>query len=179
MGEEGTKSSTGVEGLDDILRGGLLRGHVFRLEGAPGAGKTTPALKFLLQGAAAREQCLYVTLSESDRELRAGAASHGWTFDDNVTVFELVPPESVLDGAQQQSLVYSSDLELGETTHPIIEVFERVQPARVVIDSLSEIRLLAQSSLRHHQGGRALQRDLRLRHRGDQQEPDHRNQHRE
>ncbi|MET1112780.1 MAG: ATPase domain-containing protein, partial [Allosphingosinicella sp.] len=90
----------------------------------------------------------YITLSETEDELRVGAASHGWTLD-GIEVFELVPPESLLDDEQQQSLLYSSDLELGETTKRIFEVVERVQPKRVVLDSLSEIRLLAQSSLRY------------------------------
>ena len=143
------KARTGVPGLDDILAGGLREGHVFLLEGSPGTGKTTIALRFLIEGAAVGERGLYITLSETDRELREGARSHGWVLDDNIDVFELVPPESLLDADEQQSLLYSSDLELGETTKQIFEVFERVKPARVVLDSLSEIRLLAQSSLRY------------------------------
>ncbi len=143
------KAQTGVEGLDDILSGGLSRGHVFLLEGAPGSGKTTIALQFLLEGAAIGERCLYITLSETDEELRDSALSHGKDIGDQIEIFELVPPESLLDAEQQQSLLYSSDLELGETTKLIFEVFERLKPHRVVIDSLSEIRLLAQSSLRY------------------------------
>ena len=143
------KARTGVPGLDDILAGGLTPGHLFLLEGNPGTGKTTIALRFLLEGAEAGEKGLYITLSETEGELRAGAASHGWDIGEGVGVFELVPPESLLDAAQQQSLLYSSDLELGEATRQIFEVFERVRPARVVLDSLSEIRLLAQSSLRY------------------------------
>jgi circadian clock protein KaiC len=92
---------TGVPGLDVILAGGLSAGHVFLLEGSPGTGKTTIALRFLLEGAAAGERGLYITLSESDRELRAGAASHGWTIDEKIDVFELVPPESLIDSDQQ------------------------------------------------------------------------------
>lgn len=144
-----TKARTGVPGLDDILVGGLAEGHLFLLEGTPGTGKTTIALRFLLEGSAEGEKGLYITLSETDRELRSGAASHGWTIDDKIEVFELVPPESLLDASQQQSLLYSSDLELGEATRQIFETFERVRPSRVVLDSLSEIRLLAQSSLRY------------------------------
>ncbi|MBC9206153.1 AAA family ATPase [Roseomonas aerophila] len=143
------KARTGVPGLDDILVGGLAQGHLFLLEGTPGTGKTTIALRFLLEGSAAGEKGLYITLSETDRELRSGAASHGWTLDESIEVFELVPPESLLDASQQQSLLYSSDLELGEATRQIFEMFERVRPSRVVLDSLSEIRLLAQSSLRY------------------------------
>jgi circadian clock protein KaiC len=144
-----TKAATGVPGLDDILCGGLTEGHVFLLEGSPGTGKTTTALKFLLEGAAKGEQGLYVTLSETEAELRAGAASHGWDLGDSIKVFELVPPESLLDPDQQQSLLYSSDLELGETTRLLFEEINKVKPVRIVIDSLSEIRLLAQNSLRY------------------------------
>jgi circadian clock protein KaiC len=143
------KAKTGVEGLDDILLGGLSRRHVFLLEGAPGSGKTTIALQFLLEGASIGERCLYITLSETEEELRDSALSHGKVIGDEIEIFELVPPESLLDAEQQQSLLYSSDLELGETTKLIFEAFERVKPHRVVIDSLSEIRLLAQSSLRY------------------------------
>ncbi len=144
-----TKARTGVSGLDTILAGGLSPGHVFLLEGNPGAGKTTIALQFLIEGARLGERGLYITLSETDDELRAGAASHGMVLDDNIEVFEVVPPESLLDADQQQSLLYSSDLELGETTREIFATFERIKPKRVVLDSLSEIRLLAQSSLRY------------------------------
>ncbi|MBZ7927505.1 AAA family ATPase (plasmid) [Ensifer adhaerens] len=142
-------AKTGVEGLDDILSGGLSRRHVFLLEGAPGTGKTTVALQFLQEGALLGEKCLYITLSETEEELRDSALSHGMEIHDNIKIFELVPPESLLNEEQQQSLLYSSDLELGETTKMIFEAFERVQPSRVVLDSLSEIRLLAQSSLRY------------------------------
>ncbi|KAA3515842.1 MULTISPECIES: ATPase domain-containing protein [Agrobacterium] len=149
MRDINSKAMTGVEGLDDILSGGLSRRHVFLLEGSPGTGKTTISLQFLIEGAVNGERCLYVSLSESESELRDSAASHNMTLNDNIEIFELVPPESLLDADQQQSLLYSSDLELGETTKLIFSAFERVKPDRVVIDSLSEIRLLAQSSLRY------------------------------
>ncbi len=143
------KAKTGVEGLDDVLVGGLRRGRVYLVEGSPGTGKTTIATKFLLTGAAEGERGLYITLSETEEELRETAVSHGWKFEPPNDVFELVPPESLLDEDQQQSLLYSSDLELGETTKRIFEAIERVNPSRIVLDSLSEIRLLAQSSLRY------------------------------
>jgi circadian clock protein KaiC len=144
-----SKAKTGVSGLDDILSGGLSRGNVFLLEGEPGAGKTTVALQFLLEGAKAGEKSLYITLSETEEELRQCASSHGWTLGSEISVFELIPPESLLNAEQQQSLLYSSDLELGETTKQIFDAVERIKPTRVVLDSLSEIRLLAQSSLRY------------------------------
>ncbi|MBR1188755.1 AAA family ATPase [Bradyrhizobium sp. AUGA SZCCT0240] len=143
------KARTGIWGLDDILAGGFSRGHLFLVEGAPGTGKTTIALQFLREGAKSGEKTLYITLSETERELRDGAASHGWTLDQGIAIYELLPPESLLDSEQQQSLLYSSDLELGETTKQIFEAVERHKPSRVVLDSLSEIRLLAQNSLRY------------------------------
>ena len=142
------KARLGVGGLDDITAGGLARGRLFLLEGSPGTGKTTIATKFLLAGAEAGEKGLYITLSETEDELRDGARSHGWSLD-QLEIFELIPPENLLDEDQQQSLLYSSDLELGETTKRILEAVERLKPSRIVLDSLSEIRLLAQSSLRY------------------------------
>lgn len=141
-------AATGIEGLDDVLRGGFTRGCTFLMEGSPGTGKTTIALQVLLEGVRTGDRGLYVTLSETEEELRAAAASHGWQLDD-IDVFELVPPESLLDENQQQSLLYSADLELGETTRRIFEAVERARPDLVVLDSLSEIRLLAQGSLRY------------------------------
>lgn len=148
MQDNQLSAATSIAGLDDILGGGLSRGRVFLLEGSPGTGKTTIAMQFLISGAAAGEKTLYITLSETEDELRDSAGSHGWSLE-GIQVFELVPPENLLDEQQQQSLLYSSDLELGETTRRIFEAFERCTPDRVVLDSLSEIRLLAQSSLRY------------------------------
>jgi circadian clock protein KaiC len=145
----GQDAKSGIWGLDEVLAGGFSRGHLFLVEGEPGSGKTTAALRFLMEGAQLGEQCLYITLSETADELRQTASSHGWTLDQQIEVYELIPPESLLDSDQQQSLLYSSDLELGETTKKIFEAVERVKPHRVVLDSLSEIRLLAQSSLRY------------------------------
>lgn len=144
-----SKAKTGIDGLDDVLAGGLSAGNVFLLEGEPGAGKTTAGLQFLLAGAAAGERGLYITLSETERELRASAASHGWELDHLIKICEVLPPDSLIEGENRQSLLYASDLELGETTTKIFETVEREKPVRLVLDSLSEIRLLAQSSLRY------------------------------
>ena len=145
--EENIRS--GIPGLDDVLAGGLAKGRVFLVEGDPGTGKTTIALSFVLEGARRGERCLYVSLAETEQELRMSAASHGWTLGDMIEVFELGPTQRELDLDQEQSLLYASDLELGETTKLLLEAFERVKPTRLVIDSLSEIRLLAQNSLRY------------------------------
>lgn len=142
------KAATGVAGLDDITSGGFARGRLFLLEGCPGTGKTSIATQFMLEGAARGERGLYVTLSETEEELRASAASHGWNLD-AFAIHELLPPESLLDADMQQSLLYSSDIELGETTKSLLQAFDAIKPDRVVIDSLSEIRLLAQSALRY------------------------------
>src|SRR5579864_5376956 len=118
------KAATGVTGLDDILHGGLARNRLHLLEGTPGTGKTTIALEFLMAGAAAGERGFYVTLAETEQELREGAASHGWQLDDKIEIFELLSPQSVLDSDQHQSLLYSSDLELGETIRRILEAVD-------------------------------------------------------
>jgi len=146
---DNNKAATGIPGLDDILMGGLSRGRLFLLEGQPGTGKTTMAIRFLMEGAARGERGLYVTLSETEGELRDGARSHGWELDEHILVHEVVPSESLLDPDEQQSLLYSSELELSETTQQILRTVESSGATRVVLDSLSEIRLLAQSSLRY------------------------------
>ncbi|SFU92421.1 circadian clock protein KaiC [Methylobacterium sp. 174MFSha1.1] len=140
--------ATGALGLDTILGGGFAANRAHLVEGRPGSGKTTLALQFLRDGARLGERCLYITLSESRRELASVASRHGWSLD-GIEIFELVPPELSLDPRQQQSLVHSSDLELGETVRLAIAEIDRIKPQRVVFDSLSEIRLLSQSSLRY------------------------------
>lgn len=140
--------SSGVEGLDYILRGGYAKFRSHLIEGRPGSGKTTLGLQFLLEGARNGDKCLYITLSESKRELLSVAARHGWDLN-GVEVLELVPAELSLDPSQLQTLLHSSDLELGETIESALAEIDRVRPDRVVFDSLSEIRLLSQGSLRY------------------------------
>ena len=139
--------TTGVEGLDDILNGGLTRDRVYLVEGTPGTGKTTLSLQFLLDGAARGESVLYVTLSETAAELRAAAGTHGWSLD-GVSIFELVS-EAGLDSDAEQSILHPFEVELGETTREVMRQVEALQPVRVVFDSLSEMRLLAQNPLRY------------------------------
>ncbi len=142
-----SRMPTGVDGLDSILAGGLERGRVYLVEGTPGTGKTTLALQFLLEGAAQGETGLYVTLSESTRELLAVADTHGWSLD-GLDIFELVSEEG-FDPSVEQTVLHPSELELGETTRGVMERVEAARPARVVFDSLSEMRLLAGNSLRY------------------------------
>jgi circadian clock protein KaiC len=146
---EDEKAASSVPGLDDVLAGGFSRGCLFLIEGTPGTGKTTLATKFLLEGVRQGERCLYVTLSETTSELLRGARSHGWMLKPDIDIFEVQPGDRLGDPDQQQSLLYSSDLELGETVKAIFDAVQRVKPSRIVLDSLSEIRLLAQSSLRY------------------------------
>ncbi len=155
--------ATGVEGLDDVLAGGLTAGSLFFLEGKPGSGKTTIALRFLIEGERRGQRSLYVTLSETKQELLNTATSHGWTLGEAIEICELHPPESSLDAGEQQTLLYASDLELGETVKEILEAVERTRPDLIVLDSLSEIRLLAQGSLRYRRQLLALKHFLARR----------------
>src|ERR1700676_4022498 len=98
-----SNAKTGIDGLDNVLAGGLSAEHVFLLEGEPGAGKTTAGLQFLLAGAAAGERGLYITLSETERELRASAASHTWSLDARIKICEVLPPNSLIEAENRQS----------------------------------------------------------------------------
>jgi circadian clock protein KaiC len=140
--------STGIAGLDDILCGGLDADRLYLVEGTPGTGKTTLALQYLLEGSKKGEKGLYVTLSESEKELRTVAARHGWSLD-ALAIFELVPPEASLDPEREQTLFHPAELELSETSKLIFDRVAELKPLRVVFDSLSEMRLLAQNPLRY------------------------------
>ena len=140
--------STGNQGLDLILRGGLPANRLYLLEGQPGSGKTTLALQFLRDGVERGEQALYITLSETKEELEVVAGSHGWRIDD-FNVFELSAVEEVLGDGRDQSILHPWEMELTKTVKLIEAEVERVNPSRVVFDSLSEMRLLAQDPLRY------------------------------
>src|SRR3954447_3189906 len=140
--------STGIAGLDYILRGGLPANHLYLVEGDPGTGKTTLALQYLLSGLDCGRKGLYVTLSETKSELCKVAASHGWSLD-GIGLFELESLEERLHAEQQYTVFHPSEIELSETTRNICEQVERIHPVRVIFDSLSEMRLLARDPLRY------------------------------
>ena len=140
--------STGVAGLDAILAGGLTKDRLYLLEGDPGTGKTTMALQFLVEGARQGEPVLYITLAENEVELRAVARSHGMPME-GITVHEIIPAESVLDPDEQYTVFHPSEVELGETNQHILSQIDKLSPTRVVLDSLSELQLLAGSALRY------------------------------
>ena len=141
------RARTGVAGLDNVLGGGLPSGHLYLVEGTPGAGKTTLGLQFLLEGRTLGEKGLYVTLSETASELSVVAQSHGWSLD-GIELYELVTEEG-LSASAEQSILYPAEVELGETTRDVMAAVTRLSPTRLVFDSLSEMRLLAQDPLRY------------------------------
>ena len=156
-------AKTGIEGLDDILNGGLARGRLYLVEGIPGSGKTTLAMRFLLEGAKAGESVLYITLSETAEELRSVARSHGWSLD-GVTIRELLPDEDALETEQQYTMYHPSEVELASTTKMILDDVERLKPTRIVFDSLSELRLVAGNPLRYRRQILALKQYFTGRH---------------
>ena len=140
--------STGIPGLDDILHGGLARGFLYLIEGNPGAGKTTIALQFLIAGAARGEKGLYLSLAESEEELRHVAASHGMNLD-NVEIYKIAPPEIAGEIGQQYTVFQPAEVELADVLETVLDKVRTVRPSRVIIDSMSELRMLARDSLRY------------------------------
>jgi circadian clock protein KaiC len=152
MSEQNTSTtaflSTGIPGLDNVLGGGLTKDRLYLVEGDPGSGKTTLALQFLAEGAARGETVLYITLAETEVELRAVAQAHGMSLD-GVTVHEVIPDESALDLDEQYTVLHPAEVELGATNDTIIRLVEQLNPTRVVLDSLSELQLLSGTPLRY------------------------------
>ncbi|HEX8137656.1 MAG TPA: ATPase domain-containing protein [Pyrinomonadaceae bacterium] len=142
------RMGTGIEGLDEILEGGFPANRIYLIEGDPGTGKTTIALQFLREGARLGEAGLYVTLSETKEELEAVARSHGWTLE-GFNVYELASGEERLKPESQYTIFHPSEIELSDTTNAVLKEVERLQPKRIVFDSLSEMRLLAHEALRY------------------------------
>jgi len=143
----GPRAATGIEGVDEILEGGLPRNRLYLVQGHPGVGKTTFALQFLIEGARRGERGMYVTLSETEEEIRSVAATHGWDLE-GIALQELSTQAAGLEPSSQNTLFYPSEVELGETMRKVLADIDRIQPVRLVFDSLSELRMLAQSPLR-------------------------------
>ncbi|NJN16686.1 MAG: AAA family ATPase [Oscillochloris sp.] len=141
-------AATGIIGLDNILGGGFTPHRLYLIEGNPGAGKTTLSLQFLLEGLRHSERGLYITLSETAEELHESAASHGWSLD-NLEIYELPIADDLRSLDSQSLMFHASEVELGETMSTLFAAVERSKPARVVVDSLSDLRLLSQSPLRY------------------------------
>jgi circadian clock protein KaiC len=146
--EDSPRVPTGNDALDNILHGGVDPRQIYLVEGKPGTGKTTLALQFLLGGAARGERTLYVSLSETRRELNLVASRHGWSLD-KIEIFELTPAEAALDPDKEMTVLHPAELELNETLQSVFNKVQELNPSRVIFDSLSEIRLLAQSPLRY------------------------------
>jgi circadian clock protein KaiC len=142
------RSPTGISGLDEILHGGYIAGRFYLVDGNPGAGKTTLAMQYLIDGVRLGERCLYVTLSETRGELEANARSHGWSLE-GIEILELISDEMQVDGESDLTMYHPSEVELNTTTRKALDAVESIKPQRMVFDSLSELRLLAQSSLRY------------------------------
>jgi circadian clock protein KaiC len=156
------RARTGIAGLDEILRGGLPCDRLYLIDGEPGVGKTTLALQFLLAGVAEGQRAMYVTLAETSDELSAVAASHGWSLDD-ISLYEL-SSKLAIGSDDENTIFHPADIELAETMKALLVEVERVNPDRIVIDSLSELRLLAQSPLRYRRQILALKQYFAGRH---------------
>lgn len=145
---ESKKCATGVNGLDEVLSGGLPCNHLYLLQGKPGTGKTTMSLQFLLEGIRSGEKGLYVTFSETKAELQAVALSHGWDLS-HLDIIELSTLTAALGNSNQTTLFHPSEIELHKTIELLLTKIRESDAKRIVFDSVSELRLLADNSLRY------------------------------
>lgn len=159
VGHAERRASTGIEGLDQILLGGFPRHRLYLVEGAPGTGKTTLALQFLLKGRELGERSLYVTLSETNEELAGVAESHGWSLD-GIDLYELKAAATRLKTEEEYTVFHPEDAELTDTIQDVYQQVENIKPSRVVFDSTSEMRLLARDPLRYRRQILALKQFL-------------------
>lgn len=141
-------SPTGIAGLDEILRGGLPENRLYLLLGSPGVGKTTIALQYLLEGARIGETSLYIALSETRDEILSVARSHRWPIE-QISIFELSALEQQLAQEERNTVFHPAEIELNKTTQLLLQRIQEVKPKRLVLDSLSELRLLSDSALRY------------------------------
>src|SRR5262245_35527633 len=163
MGNDRQLVPTGVPGLDDVLMGGFLREGFILVQGDPGAGKTTLALQYVLGRREAGERCLYITLTESRKDLESACRSHGWSLE-GIEVCDLTRSAANLSGEPESSVFHPSETELGETTQAILAAVDKSKPQHVVFDGLSEMRLLTGSPLVYRRQLLALKEFLAERH---------------
>ena len=157
-----SKCITGIQGLDDVLNGGLPSGRFYLIQGAPGSGKTTLALQFLRESVRKGERALYVSLSETLDEIQEVAGSHGWSLE-GVEILELSALEELLSAESGNTLFHPSEVELSETMNVLVDALDRVKPTRFVLDSLSELALLSQTPLRYRREVLSLKQHLTKR----------------
>ncbi|HET9793415.1 MAG TPA: ATPase domain-containing protein [Thermoanaerobaculia bacterium] len=156
------RAATGITGIDEVLKGGLPVNRLYLLQGQPGVGKTTFSVQFLIEGVRQGEKGMYITLSETEEEIRSVAASHGWNLD-GISLQELSAQRAALEPSSQNTLFYPSEVELGETMRRVLDDIDRVGPKRIVFDSLSDLRMLSQSPLRFRRQILALKQYLASR----------------
>jgi circadian clock protein KaiC len=144
--EDEERCPTGVEGLDDILAGGLPCDSIYLVQSDPGSGKTTLALQFLLEGLRRGEKCLYITFSETKEELLRVTRSHGWSLD-GIVLLDLSAIDILIRPEARTTVFHPSEMELDKVSQMLIDEMQKAEPTRVVFDTLSEFRLMAETSL--------------------------------
>lgn len=157
-----SRAATGIRGLDSVLRGGLPRERLYMIEGISGTGKTTLGLQFCLQGVREGERAVYISLSETEEELRQVIESHGWSSEGLVILSYSDCAEEAAPG-QEYTLFHPSEVELGQTTHWVLEAVDKYRPQRLVLDTLSGLRLMADDPLRYRRQIQSLRTYLTAR----------------